>query len=383
MRIYLDHNASAPLVPESLEATTHALAACAANASSIHLDGQRAKAALDEARTAVARLIGADPHDIVFTSGGTESDNFAVRGAAQALATAGRRHLVASAIEHEAVRNTVRALGRQGWDVSWLPVGPDGVVDPASLATVLRPDTALVTVMLANNEVGTLQPVAELAAAAHAAGAWFHTDAVQAVGKVPVDVAALGVDLLALSAHKFGGPKGAGALWVRRGVKPLPFLTGGRQERSRRAGTENVPALVGLGAAARRAAVHLAADAAHVAALRDRLEQGLLDLVPGTSINGGAAPRVPNTTNVAFEGVEAEALLIGLDLEGIAVSTGAACSSGTLEPSHVLRAMGLTGARAQDAIRFSLGPSNTAAEIDRVLEVVPRIVERLRRVKNP
>mgnify|MGYP001430119754 CR=1 FL=1 len=278
MRIYLDHNASAPLAPEALEATTLALTACAANASSIHLDGQRAKAALDEARTAVAHLIGADPREVVFTSGGTESDNFAIRGAAQALAASGRRHLIASTIEHEAVLTTIRALGRQGWDVSWLPVGPDGIVDPASLAGMLRPDTALVSVMLANNEVGTLQPVAELAAAARAAGAWFHTDAVQAVGKVPVDVGALGVDLLALSAHKFGGPKGAGALWVRRGVKPLPLLTGGRQERNRRAGTENVPAIAGLGAAARRAARPLQADAAHVAALRDRLEQGLLDL---------------------------------------------------------------------------------------------------------
>lgn len=381
-RIYLDHNATAPMVPEALEAMSRALAECFANASSIHLDGQRAKAALDEARTNVARLIGADPHEVVFTSGGTESDNLALRGAAEFLEASGRRHLVASTVEHEAVLHTARALGRRGWDVSWLAVGPDGVVDPGALAAVLRPDTALVSVMHANNEVGAVQPIAALAAAARAAGAWFHTDAVQTVGKIPVNVGDLGVDLLSLSAHKFGGPKGAGALWIRRGVKLAPLMTGGRQERSRRAGTENVPAIVGLAAAAARAAAHLATDAPRVARLRDRLEQGILATVPDTCVNGGPAPRVPNTTNLAFLGVEAEALLIALDLEGIAVSTGAACSSGTLEPSHVLRAMGLAGARAQDALRFSLGPGTTDAEIDRVLEVVPRLVERLRRVKT-
>lgn len=352
------------------------------NASSVHLDGQRAKADIDEARTAVAGLIGAEASELVFTSGGTESDNLAVRGAAEVLAGSKRRHLIASAIEHEAVLNTVRALGKRGWDVSWLPVDADGVVRVSALVALLRPDTALVSVMHANNEVGTVQPIAELAATARAAGAWFHTDAVQTAGKLPVDVSALGVDLLSVSAHKFGGPKGAGALWIRRGVRLTPCLTGGRQERGRRAGTENVAAIAGFGAAARHAAAHIDTDAPRTARLRDRLELGILSTVPDTSVNGGSAPRVPNTTNVAFAGVEAEALLMALDLEGVAVSTGSACSSGTLEPSHVLRAMGLAGARAQDALRFSLGSATTEDEIDRVLERLPRLVRRLRDLRG-
>jgi cysteine desulfurase len=349
-----------------------------ANASSIHLDGQRAKAAIDEARTAVARLIGAAPRDVVFTSGGTESDNLAIRGAAEAAEAAGRRHLVASTIEHEAVLNTVKHLARRGWTVTWLPVGPDGIVPDRALTDALRDDTALVSVMLANNEVGTIQPVAALAHAARARGALFHTDAVQAIGKMTVDVASLDVDLLSLSAHKFNGPQGVGALWVRPGAHLTACQTGGRQERNRRAGTENVAGIVGLGVAAAIAIEKTGPEAGRLATLRDRLENALLEAVPGTSVNGARDRRIPNTSNLWFDGVDAEALVIALDLDGLAVSTGSACSSGTLEPSHVLKAMGLGSRRAQQAIRFSLGVTTTSEEIDRALEIVPRAVSRVR-----
>jgi cysteine desulfurase len=379
-RIYLDHNATAPLAAGVAEAMLRAAVETFANPSSVHLDGQRAKAALDEARGHVAALVGGEASEVVFTGGGTEADNLALRGALAAAAARGRRHLVVSTIEHEAVLVTARAVGAEGATVAWLPVDARGVADPSALAGLLRPDTALVSVMHANNEVGTIQPVRELADTAHATGALFHTDAVQSAGKIPVDVQALGVDLLSISGHKFGGPKGAGALWIRRGVKLAPTQTGGRQERSRRAGTENVPALVGLGVAARLARERLAAEGARQAALRDRLEQGVLGGLDEVWVNGAGAPRVPNTANIGFEGVEAEALLIALDLEGIAVSTGSACSSGTLEPSHVLRAMGLRGARAQNALRFSLGTTTTEADVDRVLAVLPGLVQRLRHV---
>ena len=378
VRIYLDHNATTPVHPLVAERMMAVLRDEFGNPSSIHHFGQRAKAVLDEARSEVAGLLGCDPTDLVFTGGGTESDNLAIRGAAEAAAATGRRHLVASAIEHEAVLTTLKALAKRGWRVTLLKVDRSGVVNPDALLAALSDDTALVSIMHANNEVGTLQPVTELAALAHARGALFHTDAVQTVGKVPVNVATLGADLLSLSAHKFNGPKGVGALWVKRGVRLVPFVTGGRQERSRRAGTENVIGIAGLGKASALAQETLAADGVRVAALRDRLEEGILRLVPGTMLNGAETVRVPNTTNISFERVEAESLLIGLDLEGVAVSTGSACSSGTLEPSHVLRAMGFSAHRTQNSIRFSLGNSNTDADIDRVLDVLPGIVERLR-----
>ncbi len=377
MRIYLDHNATTPIAPEVVELMARLLREEYGNASSIHAFGQRAKMIVDDARLQVAALIDADPRDVVFTSGGTESDNFAVRGAAESLAPSGRRHLIASAIEHEAVTATLKALEHRGWHVDLLPVGPTGVVSPDALGAAIRSDTALVSVMHANNEVGTIQRIAELAAIAHEHGALFHTDAVQSAGRIPVSVRALGVDLLSLSGHKFGGPKGTGALWIRRTVRLTPFMTGGRQERNRRAGTENVPALGGLGAAARLARETLA-QAASVGALRDRLEQGILANVPGTAVNGDRAQRVPNTSNIGFDGLEAEALLIALDLEGIAVSTGSACSSGSLEPSHVLRAMGLPQARTRNSLRFSLGPTTTAAEVDVVLDRLPGLVAKLR-----
>jgi len=378
VRVYFDYNATTPLAPEVIDAVATATRDVFGNASSVHHFGQQAKAALDDARSAVAALIDADPSEVVFTSGGTESDNFAIRGAAEAQEPSGRRHLIASAIEHEAVLNTLKALGRRGWRTTLLPVEPSGIVSPDGLRDAIDGDTAVVSVMHANNEIGTIQPIAALAAIAHEHRALFHTDAVQSVGKIPVDVRALGADLLSLSAHKFNGPKGVGVLWIKRGTRLLPTMTGGKHERNRRAGTENVPAVAGLGVAARLAAGKLSAEASRVSALRDRLEAGILASVSGTVVNGASDARVPNTTNISFDRVEAESLLIALDLAGVAVSTGSACSSGTLEPSHVLRAMGLPAHRTQNSLRFSLGMFSTEGEVDYTIAVLPRLVEKLR-----
>ena len=378
MRVYFDHNATTPVDPAVAEAMIAVLRDEFGNPSSVHHFGQRAKARLDDARSAVAGLIGGEASEVVFTSGGTEADNFALRGVAEALEPTGRRHLIASGIEHEAVLTTLKALARRGWTTTLLPVDATGIVQPAALEAALTDGTAIVSVMHANNEIGTIQPIAELARLAHARGVLFHTDAVQSVAKIPVDVRALGVDLLSLSAHKFNGPKGAGALWIRRGTRIGAILTGGKHERNRRAGTENVPAIAGLGVAAQLAARKLTDEGQRLAALRDRIEQSILELVPGTAVNGAREARVPNTTNISFEGVEAESLLIALDLEGIAVSTGSACSSGTLEPSHVLRAMGLASHRTQNSIRISLGAGNTDRDVDLLLAKLPGIVNKLR-----
>jgi cysteine desulfurase len=378
MRIYLDHNATTPVEPAAADAMMRALQDLFGNASSVHYYGQQAKAAIDDARSSVAALIGAEPSEIIFTSGGTEADNFAIRGAAEALELTGRRHLITLGIEHEAVLNTFKALAKRGWRTTVLPLDASGIVSPDRLREAMTDDTALVSIMHANNEIGTVQPITELAAIAHLRGALFHTDAVQSAGKIPVNVRALGVDLLSVSAHKFYGPKGIGALWAKRGVRLSPFLSGGKQERNRRAGTENVPGAIGMGIAAARAAQKMGADAARLAELRDRLENGILSSVPNTDVNGSREARVPNTTNISFDRIEAESLLIALDLEGVAVSTGSACSSGTLEPSHVLKAMNLSSHRAQNSIRFSLGASNTEQQIDHVIEILPRIVTKLR-----
>jgi cysteine desulfurase len=378
MRVYFDYNATTPLSPDATEVVVRTTREVFGNASSVHLFGQQAKATLDEARSAVAALVNGDPSEVVFTSGGTESDNFAIRGVAEALEPLGRRHLIASAIEHEAVLNTLRALARRGWTVTLLPVDGSGIASGGALREAITDHTAIVSVMHANNEIGTIQPIAELAAVAHEHGALFHTDAVQSAGKISIDVRALGVDLLSLSAHKFNGPKGAGALWIKRGTRMLPILTGGKHERNRRAGTENVPAIAGFGIAALLARGKLTAEGVRLTGLRDRLEAGILRSVSGTVVNGALRPRVPNTTNISFDRVEAESLLIALDLEGVAVSTGSACSSGTLEPSHVLKAMGLPAHRTQNSLRFSLGLYSTDEEVDFVVGVLPRLVDKLR-----
>jgi cysteine desulfurase len=377
-RCYFDHNATTPPDPAVIEAVHRALSDDFGNPSSVHHFGQRAKAVLDEARSAVADLIGAETAEIVLTSGGTEADNLALRGAAEPLEPSGRRRLITSSIEHEAVLNTVKALSRRGWSVTLLPVDASGLVAPSALEDVINDETAIVSVMHANNEIGTIQPIESLASIAHARGALFHTDAVQTAGKVPVNVRTLGVDLLSLSAHKFNGPKGSGALWIKRGTRMVATMTGGKHERNRRGGTENVPGHAGLGVAARLAQKKLSAEGLRIAALRDRLERGIVERVPGTQVNGAPTPRVPNTTNISFDGVEAESLLIALDLEGFAVSTGSACSSGTLEPSHVLRAMGLPTHRTQNSIRFSLGAGNTEAQVDSLIAKLPSVVEKLR-----
>jgi cysteine desulfurase len=378
MRIYFDHNATTPVDPAVAEAVARVMTDTFGNASSVHHFGQRAKAVLDEARSSVSTLIAAEPSEVVFTSGGTESDNFALRGVAEALEPTGRRHLIASSIEHEAVLVTLRALARRGWRTTLLSVDQSGIVDPEVLAEAITDDTAIVSVMHANNEIGTIQPIADLARIAHERGALFHTDAVQSIGKIPVDVRSLGVDLLSLSAHKFNGPKGVGALWIKRGTRVTSVMTGGKHERSRRAGTENVAGIAGLGVAAQLAAQKLTSDATRLGALRNRLEEAVLARVPGTAINGVREPRVANTTNISVDAVEAESLLIALDLDGVAVSTGSACSSGTLEPSHVLRAMGLPSPRTQNSIRMSLGAGNTDAEVDFVVSKLPGIVAKLR-----
>src|SRR5690242_19181596 len=296
MRIYLDHNATTPPSDAVVQRMVAVLRDEFGNPSSVHHFGQRAKAIVDEARSSVAALIGADPGDVVFTGGGTEGDNLAIRGIAEALEPSGRKHIIATAIEHEAVLNTLKALAWRGWKTTLLPVDESGIVAPDALRSVITDDTALVSVMHANNEIWTVQPIAELAAIARERRAIFHTDAVQSAGKIPIDVKALGVDLLSISAHKFYGPKGVGALWIRRGLRVMPLLTGGRQERSRRAGTENVPGIVGMGVAARAAAGKMAAEGSRLAGLRDRLEAGILRAVPGTAVNGSPEHRVPNTT---------------------------------------------------------------------------------------
>ena len=381
MRVYFDYNATTPPDAQVVDAIVGVTRDLFGNASSVHHFGQQAKAALDQARSSVAALIKAEPSEIVFTAGGTESDNFAIRGAAEAVEP-GRRHLVASAIEHEAVLNTLKALGRRGWRTTLIPVDQSGVVSSERVREVVTSETALVSVMLANNEIGTIQPVAAIAQIAHEHGALMHTDAVQAVGKIPIDVRTLGVDLLSLSAHKFNGPKGAGALYIRRGTRMQPILTGGKHERNRRAGTENTAAIAGMGVAAHLAVGKLEAEAVRLTALRNRLEAGILANVSATAVNGGASPRVPNTTNVSFERIEAESLLIALDLEGIAVSTGSACSSGTLEPSHVLKAMGFPTHRTQNSLRFSLGLFSTNEEVDYVIATLPTLVDKLRNLSR-
>ncbi len=382
--IYVDHHATTPVAPQVLEAMAPWVA-FAANPSSVHSAGRAARRAVEEARAEVARALGGQPDEIVFTSGGTEADNLAVRGAAVAAREEdpSRRRVLCTATEHAAVLEAVRSLSPLGFEGVELPVDEDGLPGRDALESRLDGRTAVVSILLANNETGVVfRELPAQAARARGAGAVVHTDAVQAVGKIRVDVAALGVDLLSLSGHKFGGPKGAGALWVRRGVRLRPLSAGGGQEKGRRSGTENVAALVGLGAAIRLAASRLDGEAARLGALRDRFEAGLRAAIPGLVVNGASRPdtvRLPTATNATFPGVPAEVLLAALDLEGIAVSGGSACASGTTRPSHVLLAMGRTAEQARAALRFSFGAATTGEEIDRLLEAVPRVFRRAAR----
>jgi cysteine desulfurase len=378
-RVYLDHNATTPLDPRVLAAMLPSFREGFGNPSSLHWYGQQARASIDDARAQVAALVGAEAAQLVFTGSGTEADNMALRGAAGA-AQASRRKLLYAAFEHHAVMNTAKALAEEGFPVEAVRVGADGRVDLADLAARLGDDTALVSVMLANNETGAVQPMAEVARLAHAHGALVHCDAVQAAGKIPVDMAELDVDMLAVSAHKIYGPKGVGALFVKRGIRLKALVRGGSQERNRRAGTENVAGIVGFGAAAVLAREELDREGPRQADLRDRLEARLL-AVAGARRNGDG-PRVPNTASISFEAIEAESLLMALDLMGLAVSTGAACAAGAVEPSHVLRSMGLTPERVQGSVRFSLGRGTTEAEIDRAADAVTEAVRRQRQVAS-
>jgi len=378
-RVYLDNNATTPVAPEVFEAMKPYLLEDYGNASSIHWFGQRAKNAVEKARQQVAKLLNARPGEVIFTSGGTEADNAAIFGIVQAARVA-NPHIITTRIEHHAVLNTAQALEKRGVDVTYLGVGSAGVVDPADVRRAIRAETVLISVMHANNEIGTIQPLEEIGAIAREHDIYFHTDAVQSVGKIPIDVEKFGVDLLSLSAHKLNGPKGVGAMYIRRGTTLRPLLYGGHHERDRRPGTENVPGNVGLGMAAELAWSHLEEYGRRVAALRDRLERSVLELVPQVSVNGDPGRRLPNTSNLSFECVEGEGFVIAMDLKGFACSTGAACSSGSVEPSHVLSAIDCTPERARSSIRFSLGRYTTEGDIDATLAAVPAVVERLRAV---
>ena len=380
-RIYLDHNATTPVDSAVLDAMLPFFSSDFGNAASIHTFGQRARSAVETAREQVATLLNARPQEIVFTSGGTESDNHAIFGVVNAAAAAGTpKHVITSAIEHEAVLNTCQALEKQGVAVTYLPVNRDGLINLDDLRKAIRPETTLITVMHANNELGTVQPLADIGRVAAEADVYFHTDAVQSVGKIPVDVRSLQLDLLSLSGHKLYAPKGIGALFIKGGVRVRQFLYGGHHQRGFRPGTENVAGIVGLGKAAELARISLDSDAQRISALRDKLEHGLLSRIPDSRANAANAPRTPNTSNITFPGIEGEALIIALDLKGLACSTGAACSSGAVEPSHVLTAIGLPASEARASIRFSLGRHTTAAEIGAALEIVPAAVAQLRKL---
>jgi len=387
--VYLDNAATSPLAPEVFEAMKPYFMEQFGNASSVHWYGQQAKAAVEEARAQVARLLNARTAEVIFTSGGTESDNEALFGVVEAARLGARAggdgvrntgpvHVITTTIEHHAVLHSAQVLESRGIAVTYLPVGADGVLDPADLERAIRPETVLISVMFANNEIGTIQPVEEIGRMAHAHGICFHTDAVQAVGKIPVDVEKCHVDLLSLSAHKFHGPKGTGAMYIRKGTNLAPLIYGGHHERDRRAGTENVPGIVGLGKAAALVDACLECNA-RLAALRDQLETEVLTRVPGTAVNGDRTRRVPGTSNLRFDGVDGGSLVIALDLQGVACSAGSACSSGSATPSHVLTAIGLSPDQARSSVRFSLGHSTTAEDIEYTLEVLPGLVEQLRK----
>ena len=370
----MDANATTPMLPEVFEAMRPWLTETFGNASSVHQHGQHARAAVERARTSAARLLNCRESEVVFTSGGTESDNIAAFG----LVKPGD-HIITTSIEHHAMLHAGEKLAQRGFEVTFLPVSSGCRVDPDAVRRALRPNTSLISVMMANNETGVIQPLEEIGRIAHEADVWFHTDAVQATGKIPIDVQAIGCDLLSISGHKFHAPQGTGVLYVRRGTQIEPLFFGGTHERQRRAGTENVPGIVGLGKAAEIAAESVINGALdRVAALRDKLEKGVLERVEGSGVNGAGQPRVPNTTNLYFNNLEGEALVIALDMKGLAVSGGSACASGASEPSHVLTAMGLRPERARASLRFSLTKLNTQQDVDEALEIIPAAVSRLR-----
>jgi cysteine desulfurase len=375
-RIYLDNNATTPVLPEVFEAMRPYFTEHFGNASSIHHHGQQTRSAVEDARESVAALLGCRASEIVFTSGGTEADNLAISG----LVKPGD-HVITSSIEHHAVLLACKHLEESGCELTVLPVDSRSLIDPDDVRRALRPSTKLISVMMANNETGVLQPVEEIGTIAAEAGIYFHTDAVQAAAKVAIDVNRIGCTALSISGHKMHAPQGVGALYVKKGTRLQPLFYGGRHERSRRAGTENVPGIVGLGKAAQLAKESLnRGDDKKICAMRDRLQQGILAQVEESGVNGDAAPRVPNTTNIHFDHIDGEAMVISLDLRGMAVSTGAACSSGAIEPSHVLLAMGLSPNQARASIRFSLGKQTTEEDIDLALALVPETVARLREV---
>ncbi len=376
-RIYLDYAASTPTHPEVVKEMLPYFTDILGNPSSIHSHGQEAKGAIEEARVKVAELIGARDEEIVFTSGGTEADNFAIKGVAFANENKGD-HIITSSIEHHAVVETCQFLERRGFRVTYLPVDEYGLVDPEDVKKAITDSTILISVMHANNEMGTIEPLTEIGRIAREAGIYFHTDAVQTVGHIPVDVNELGVDLLSMSAHKLYGPKGVGALYIRKGTKLIPFMHGGEQERRRRASTENVPGIVGFGCAAELALREIGEEAERLTNLRDKLIRNILERIDHSRLNGHPVNRLPNNVNVSIDFVEGESMILNLDLEGICASTGSACSSSSLEPSHVLLAMGLSHEQAHGSLRFTLGKWNTEEEINRVLEVLPKIVAKLR-----
>lgn len=385
--IYLDNSATTPVDPRVAEAMARSLTQVFGNPSSVHGFGQQARAAVDRARREVAALINARPNEVIFTSGGTEANNLAIRGVCQTLIThrfAHGRHIITSGIEHPSVRGVCAALEKEGWEVTRLPVYENGIVRVDDVRDALRLETVLVTMMLANNELGTVQPIAEIGAlirekrAAGQKHLFLHTDAVQAAGRMAVNVEELACDLLTISAHKMYAPKGVGALYVRRGVRLTGQNIGGHQERERRAGTENVPGIVAFGEAAKLAREELQPRIAHAGALRDRFERMITDLIPEVVLNGDRAQRLPHLSNISFRYIEGEGLLINLDLQGVAVSTGSACSSGTLEPSPVILALGVDDEIARGSIRFSFGKDNTEADVDYVVQVLVQAVERLR-----
>ena len=378
-QIYLDYNATTPVLPEVLEAMLPYYREQFGNPSSVHWAGRQVSGAVDNAREQVARLLNCSPAEVVFVSCGSEGDNFALKGTLDALKEKGN-HIITTAVEHPAVLTTCEALEKQGYQVTYLPVDNDGMLDLADLEAAIRPETVLISVMWGNNETGNLFPIEEIGKIAKKYKVRLHTDAVQAVGKVPVDVQAAQVDLLVLSGHKIGAPKGVGAIYIRRGTRLTPLLQGGHQERNRRAGTQNVAGIVGLGKACEIAAANLQGNAAHMRRLRDKLERGVLATIPNVKLNGHPDPamRLPNTLNVSFAFIEGESLLLSLDMYGIAASSGSACTSGSLEPSHVMGAMCVEVTLAHSSTRFSLGPETSEAEIDFVLDVLPKTVQRLR-----